>query len=272
MDDKLPKFLCIGAQKAATSWLWVMLRQHPNIWMPPFKEIHFFDYLFVPENRKWIKGHIKNGVKQALKWHTENNKIDLNYFKYLVDIALYEDINADWYKSCFDRNASTNKLIGDITPEYCTIPENGIEYVKELLGNDVKIIYIVRHPVDRAVSQLKMNLSRQQKNPKSKAEWMKEASNEAIFNRGDYEKYIPLWKKYFGKNLMFIKFNDVKSKPTTVLTNLLSFLNLDKFEFKNSNEVIHKTKEVTMPDFIIDFYYNALENQINYLEEQNLLI
>ena len=52
-----PKFLVIGVQKAATSWLWVMLQKHSQIWFPPGKELHFFDHLYVNENRKWTRGH-----------------------------------------------------------------------------------------------------------------------------------------------------------------------------------------------------------------------
>jgi len=38
-----PEFLCIGAEKAGTTWLYEMLKAHPSVWMPPIKEIHYFD-------------------------------------------------------------------------------------------------------------------------------------------------------------------------------------------------------------------------------------
>jgi len=40
---KLPSFLCIGAQKAGTTWLHNMLRQHPELFLPETKELSFFD-------------------------------------------------------------------------------------------------------------------------------------------------------------------------------------------------------------------------------------
>ena len=39
----LPDFLCIGAQKAGTSWLNNVLLEHPQVFMPPVNELHFFD-------------------------------------------------------------------------------------------------------------------------------------------------------------------------------------------------------------------------------------
>jgi hypothetical protein len=41
---KYPDFLIIGAQKAGTTFLYSVLRQHPQIIEPVHKEAHFFDY------------------------------------------------------------------------------------------------------------------------------------------------------------------------------------------------------------------------------------
>jgi hypothetical protein len=38
----LPQFLCIGAQKAGTSSLQAWLLQHPQVYLPPTKELHYF--------------------------------------------------------------------------------------------------------------------------------------------------------------------------------------------------------------------------------------
>src|SRR5687767_2912048 len=38
-----PDFLCIGAQKAATGWLYDQLSWHPQVWVGPLKELHVFD-------------------------------------------------------------------------------------------------------------------------------------------------------------------------------------------------------------------------------------
>jgi hypothetical protein len=39
-----PDFLIIGAQKSGTTWLDRNLRLHPDLWLPPEKELHFFDF------------------------------------------------------------------------------------------------------------------------------------------------------------------------------------------------------------------------------------
>ena len=45
LGDACPDFLCVGAQKAGTSWLFHQLTLHPDFWMPPVKEVHYFDSL-----------------------------------------------------------------------------------------------------------------------------------------------------------------------------------------------------------------------------------
>ncbi len=39
----LPSFLGIGAQRSGTTWLYKILREHPNIYLSDRKELHFFD-------------------------------------------------------------------------------------------------------------------------------------------------------------------------------------------------------------------------------------
>jgi hypothetical protein len=38
-----PSFICVGAGKAGTTWLWEMLRLHPDVFLPDVKEIHYFN-------------------------------------------------------------------------------------------------------------------------------------------------------------------------------------------------------------------------------------
>jgi len=39
--DACPDFLCVGAHKAGSTWLYQQLDSHPDFWMPPVKELHY---------------------------------------------------------------------------------------------------------------------------------------------------------------------------------------------------------------------------------------
>lgn len=111
----LPNFLCVGAQKAATTTFYKILGQHPDICLPSVKEVHFFDD-------------------------------DDNFGKGLF-----------WYENVFQCNGE--KVIGEITPEYMYfdyVPER----IHKTLGGDVKLIFILRNPADRAYSHYSMERAR----------------------------------------------------------------------------------------------------------------
>ena len=58
----VPNFLCVGAQRCATTWLYECLRNHPEIYLPEIKEINYFsdincnNYSKGPE---WYSDHFK---------------------------------------------------------------------------------------------------------------------------------------------------------------------------------------------------------------------
>ena len=68
----LPSFLCIGAQKAGTTWLHAQLRSHPKVWLPPIKELHYFDHKFVKGQKKWTRSFIKSRTEVRSKSRIKN--------------------------------------------------------------------------------------------------------------------------------------------------------------------------------------------------------
>merc|ERR1719223_544803 len=60
-------FLCIGAQKAGTTWLHEMLSRHTNIVLPSEKkELHFWD---------WNRGKGLGWYKGQFRFHPKMNKL-----------------------------------------------------------------------------------------------------------------------------------------------------------------------------------------------------
>lgn len=55
-------FLGVGAQKAGTSWIGKYLNSHPQVFMSPIKELHYFDCKYLPEFR-----YLKNKFKKRLE-------------------------------------------------------------------------------------------------------------------------------------------------------------------------------------------------------------
>lgn len=265
---QLPHFLCIGAQKAGTSWLFEQLRQHPDIWLPPVKELHYFDHLFCQSTRSWSRWHIKQCISNVLRNYANNTKqLDFSYVRYLTDIASEPMFSEVWYEAIFQRPGAQGKIIGDITPKYCAIGPEGIRYVKQLLG-PVKLIWIIRDPVARALSQLRMETEkRRMKSEISVAEWLELAASDDVLCRGAYLDYIPQWLAEFDKDaILFIPFKHIATQPKQVLTTVEAFIGVSHYEHYSAPEKkVNATAAFTLPEPVIDYFSEQFHAQYQFL-------
>lgn len=273
MQNK-PSFLVIGAQKAGTSWLWVQLRKNPSIWLPPIKELHFFDHLHMPENRQWTTGHIRKGALEKLKWQINSNPkaIDYSFIEYLSRLAYKNMFTETWYCEAFDRPGAKNKILGDITPEYSTIPEEGIQYLKSFLPANLKLIYIIRDPISRALSQLRMNIERRNLsiNKLSMKEWSELTNDKAINNRGDYATYIPRWDKYFtNEQILYIPYKSLSISPEKTIETIENFIGADNFKgYRDLSSKVHVTKKIEIPNHVSEELTNRFSEQYDFLNHR----
>lgn len=265
----LPRFLCIGAQKAGTSWLFAQLQSHPKVWMPPVKELQYFSHLYVPEHRSWTSWHIRQGAGRALQFHIGRDEMpDFGYVRYLADLGSREIFTDDWYRRAFDRPAARGKLVGDITPEYSTIPEAGIQHVRGLLGA-VRIVYLIRAPLSRALSQLRMNIARRGLEAPSEAQWIAAADQWDIANRGDYATYVPRWKAHFAdEDLLFLPYGRLRRDPAGLMRDVEAFLGLEPHAYPRLTEEVHKTKEVAVPEPIVARLAERLAPQADFIRAE----
>lgn len=111
---KKPNFLIVGAAKSGTTSLFHYLKQHPEVFMPDFKEPQFLVY-------EKIKGRLHKYIDSALEYY-----------------ELFEK--------------STEKCAGEASVFYLYYFEEAIKNIKKELGSDVKIIIVLREPVSRAIS------------------------------------------------------------------------------------------------------------------------
>ena len=56
--ERLPDFLCLGAQKSGTTTLYELLSRHPGVYLPPCKEVQYFT-LESNRNTRWYSAHFQ---------------------------------------------------------------------------------------------------------------------------------------------------------------------------------------------------------------------
>lgn len=98
--------------------------------------------------------------KAGTTWLRENLRKNPNfYFGHFNEIHFYThyyQFGWDWYFNIFS-GCKENQKTGDITPNYCLLKEETIKLIYEKIPN-LKIIYILREPIDRAFSGIKMRM------------------------------------------------------------------------------------------------------------------
>src|ERR1700676_1924214 len=144
-----PDFLCVGAQKAGTGWLYEQLREHPDFWMPPLKELHYFDRL--GRARLLLVGKKRDRLETARRGARDER--DLRFLDAMQILSTRSQIELPAYAALFGSKGSL--LSGDITPGYSILPDEGIERIASYFPS-LKVIFIARDPVERAWSQLSM--------------------------------------------------------------------------------------------------------------------
>lgn len=195
-------FMIIGAQKAGTTALSHFLSQHPDVAMAKGKEVHLFD---APD--------------------------------YSTDWAA-NDINQR-YAANFD-GVSTAVLWGEATPIYLYRPE----IIPELKRYNpaLKLIVILRDPVERAISHYEMEAARSNEElPLWQALWResKRLSDEgghlghahrchSYVDRGLYAAQIHCVRQHFSDEQILILENDaLKNQHAETLKKVCEFLAID---------------------------------------------
>lgn len=138
-------FFVVGAAKAGTTSVYHYLSQHPDIFMSPIKEPHFFSTDIRRENFTQ-----KNYAKHALD---TDKYFSIRPLKQ-QHIAFIDKL--DDYEALFDQ-AGSAKVLGETSTGYlysATAAENIARY-----NPNAKILIILREPVDRVFSHWKMNLA-----------------------------------------------------------------------------------------------------------------
>ncbi|WP_298607898.1 sulfotransferase [uncultured Thiothrix sp.] len=191
-------FLGIGAQKAGTTWLHRMLSQHPQLYLPEAKELHY-----------WDKQYPQAPIQAYLDFF---HRIDC--------------------------------LEGEITPSYAILPISTIQVIHQYLP-ELKLIYSLRNPIERAWSAACMFLTKAQME-------LEEASDQWFLDhfysknsrlRGDYETSIRQWLSIYPReNLLLLDYDLIKSNPKLVLSSCCAHLGIHDFTLTQLETMLLSSK------------------------------
>lgn len=231
----MPDFLIIGAQKGGTTSLYSYLTEHPNIISARMKEVHFFDQHF-QKGAAWYRGHFPTILQ-----------------KYYAERILEDTF-----------------ITGEGSPEYLFYPHPA-KKAAALLPH-VKLIALLRNPVDRAYSQYRHNihwgheklsfeeaLDLEEERTRAGREKALTDNNyhnfayqrAAYLARGIYADQLARWMNLFPpEQMLLIRSEDFYTDPASIYKQTLSFLGAPILEPKSLQQgykALNKSKDSDTP-------------------------
>lgn len=270
MNKKID-FICIGAQKAGTTWLWDILSKIEGFDFPPIKELHYFDkspaypspsHLNTPRlvdrlfDKRWVWYFFRDS-RQRWGWtNWEQKKWLMNWY--------FSNYSDEWYISLFK---SYKGITGEFTVSYAYLDSSDVKRMRDLLP-DVKIIFMLRNPIERAWShyrfiEMKHGTQKQEFNKIKEfldSQWQELGS--------DYLRTIENYSKFYNKEQILIGFYDaIKVDSDNLLTDIIQFIGGDPTRIKQedfSKKKVNVSVDMDMPievkAYLRDKYYKLIEN------------
>ena len=207
----LPNLLIVGAAKSGTTSLHNYLNQHPDIFMSNHKEPHFL-----------INNEIGNyRIPNAIS-----------------DIYTYSNLFVD---------SSSFKYRGESSTMYLQFADITIKNIKRYLSNDVKIIIMLRNPIERAFSgyhHVKRynddeNLSFEDAIEKSEERYFKKTDitpASRYIHIGMYFDFVNKFFANFGNQVHIVIYNDFIENTKNELDKIFNFLGVEKRKIDTKNQ------------------------------------
>lgn len=131
----------------------------------------------------------------------------------------YSARGIEWYHSLFAGPGLEGKICGDVTPAYAILP---IEKIREChaVFPDLKLIYLLRNPIDRAWSSAKMALVRAEMEiSEASDQWfIDHFKSRGSLLRGDYETCLRNWLECYPREQMLVCFfEDILAETEALL-------------------------------------------------------
>lgn len=206
--DDFPDFLIAGPQRTGTTWLHQILQTHPQVFLSDPKELYFFNRLKERDHPRFQSA--------LLDWYLAN-------FHDPLPRWLYKQARAIGRFRSFYRPL----VRGEATASYAALDRDVIEEIA-LLNPDIKVLLMLRDPVERAWSHAKKDLARNRgraTSDVSDAEWKAFFSDPYQRRCARYAQNIANWRACLKPGNVFVgTFEQVQEHPEELLRDVTGFL------------------------------------------------
>jgi len=229
-----------------------IMRTNANLYLPDFLGIGA-----QKAGTSWLYENLRRHPALYLPESKELHYFDWNFFKSLR-----------FYSAKFEPGCQ--KVKGEITPGYSILSLGRIRLIRALMP-DVRLIFLMRNPIDRAFSQALMNLvnfpNRAFKEV-GESEFYSHFKAKRSVKRGNYLTILDNWLSVFPHEQLYIGFfEDITDCPQKLLGEVFAHIGVSQEVDWSSfpyRRVINKNPGIPMPkkyrDLLKEIYCQDIEN------------
>jgi hypothetical protein len=214
---------CIGATKAGTTGVYRLLHDHPDCALPAVKEAHYWD-TFDPQDAQVQLAAFRLRLRELRSakaeaeaaqrgWQIANLDRRINDMKALMAVLDSDRQDDAGYLHWLTQGRGEGRVFADITPNYALLPD---AMLARMLATSpqAKVLYLIRDPLDRLWSHIRMQARRQRQDHEIYA---KKANNilyrilnkgqeTHILERGDYASVIRKLRRVVPADRLLVLF------------------------------------------------------------------
>ena len=228
MAQALTYFFCLGATKAGTSWLHDQLSAHPDCRLRTIKEYHYVTKSKPADFAAAIGANAREIARLSEK--NAARPVDQGSWarQHIADLQAYDTVlalghqDAAAFANLLSGTAVQGHVVGDFTPAYALLPETQLAKLAGF-ADDTRAIYLIRDPVARLWSHVRMVTERTRPTDLAEAAWGllrritngdQSAEAKAITQRGDYAAILPKLARAFDPSRLLVMFyEDMLTAP-----------------------------------------------------------
>ena len=245
----LPNFMCIGAAKSGTTSLYDILRQHSDVYIPDFKEPHFFD---VPDN--YIKG---------VEWYSKA------YYKRVKNEKCIGDFTPTYF---FDKEAP-KRIYSDLGRDvkFIIILRNPVDRAYS------QYLHMKRDRFELLSFKEALSYESEMLNEANKKQDYLSKIRFSYVQQGLYAQMLSEYFKYFPKeNFLILNFEQefVEQRKESI-KNILLFLNIknENLDIDMVSNIASKARFIWLKDIMnkSSWWISLLKNIIPFVQFRRII-
>jgi len=203
-----PNFMIVGPQRTGTTWLHTHLRTHPAIFLSEPKELYFFSSLKTRSPKRFVSD-------------------ELSYYLQFFHDPLWRRLAKTGQVLWKQRQLYWPRVRGEATASYAALDDDVIADIAALRP-DLKIILMIRNPIERAWSHAKKDLMRNRKRTFDDVvedEFLAFFSDPYQRRCAAYTRQLDTWSAHLRPGHVFTGFfDDIATRPEALMLDVMRFL------------------------------------------------